>query len=441
MTPVNRLIDLGHDLTTNPKHLRWLCPLLFVADAILCVLIVWKVPCNLSLSVLNAFARETDFCDLDTEIDWLAYMEQVTQYINGERDYMLIKGGTGPLVYPAAHVYIYSALYYLTNSGNILYGQIIFIGLYLGTLALVMGCYRLAGAPPYVFPLLVLSKRLHSVYLLRLFNDCFAVGALWLAIYAYQRRVWIIGSVSYSWALGIKMSVLLALPAVGVILAQAVGAGRALRQALIIGQLQILISFPFLPANALGYFSRAFEFTRVFLFRWTVNWRFMGEEIFLSKKFSIVLLLVHIVLLLLFLATRWIKPSGRPVSGFIRMILQPPGSTIQQVISERVTPRFVLTTILTSNIIGMLCARSLHYQFYAWLAWGSPFLLWRTGLHPVIGFALWGAQEWAWNVYPSTNVSSKVVVGTLAVTVFGVWWGTRGDFAIGKDRERDQKSD
>ena len=71
-------------------------------------------------------------------------MEQVSQYINGERDYMLIKGGTGPLVYPAAHVYTYTALYYLTNGGDILYGQIIFTALYLGTLALVMACYRLA---------------------------------------------------------------------------------------------------------------------------------------------------------------------------------------------------------------------------------------------------------------------------------------------------------
>jgi alpha-1,3-mannosyltransferase len=85
----------------------------------------------------------------------------------------------------------------------------------------------------------VLSKRLHSVYLLRLFNDCFAVGALWVAIYAYQKRVWTIGSVAYSWALGVKMSVLLVLPAIGVILVQAVGVGRALRQALLIGQLQV----------------------------------------------------------------------------------------------------------------------------------------------------------------------------------------------------------
>lgn len=70
-------------------------------------------------------------------------MEQVAQYQAGERDYALIKGGTGPLVYPAGHVYIYSFLYDLTNQGkDILTGQWIFMGLYLATLAVVGLCYR-----------------------------------------------------------------------------------------------------------------------------------------------------------------------------------------------------------------------------------------------------------------------------------------------------------
>ncbi|KAH0541279.1 hypothetical protein FGG08_004203 [Glutinoglossum americanum] len=140
---LNNLIDFGFDLATNPRHLRWLCPLLLCADALLSGLIVWKIPCKLNP---HGYIQETNLLNdcPDTEIDWTAYMEQVTQYIDGERDYMLIKGGTGPLVYPAAHVYIYTALYYLTSGGNILYGQVIFAGLYLGTLALVMVCYRLA---------------------------------------------------------------------------------------------------------------------------------------------------------------------------------------------------------------------------------------------------------------------------------------------------------
>ena len=72
-------------------------------------------------------------------------MEQVEQYIAGERDYTNIKGGTGPLVYPAAHVYIYRLLYQITDKGtNILLAQRVFGLLYLASLAVVMACYRRA---------------------------------------------------------------------------------------------------------------------------------------------------------------------------------------------------------------------------------------------------------------------------------------------------------
>jgi alpha-1,3-mannosyltransferase len=70
-------------------------------------------------------------------------MEQVAQYLAGERDYSAIKGGTGPLVYPAGHVYIYSYLYRFTDNGtNILRAQWIFAALYLATLYVVLLCYR-----------------------------------------------------------------------------------------------------------------------------------------------------------------------------------------------------------------------------------------------------------------------------------------------------------
>ena len=78
-------------------------------------------------------------------------MQQVESYIGGQRDYAKITGDTGPLVYPAAHVYVYRALYSVTGAGqDIRLAQIIFAALYLATLALVMECYRLAkvGCPP-----------------------------------------------------------------------------------------------------------------------------------------------------------------------------------------------------------------------------------------------------------------------------------------------------
>lgn len=79
-------------------------------------------------------------------------MEQVQQIVDGEREYTKIRGGTGPLVYPAAHVWIYKALYYLTNNGkDILLAQYLFAGLYLITLATAMICYRNAKVSKHLF--------------------------------------------------------------------------------------------------------------------------------------------------------------------------------------------------------------------------------------------------------------------------------------------------
>ena len=50
-------------------------------------------------------------------------------------------------------------------------------------------------------------------------------------------------------------------------------------------------------------------------------------------------------------------------------------------------------------------------------------------MHPIAIYAIWAMQEWVWNVYPSTNSSSIIVVGCLAVQVIGVWWGTLNHFA------------
>jgi alpha-1,3-mannosyltransferase len=86
-------------------------------------------------------------------------MEQVQQYVSGERDYTRIRGGTGPLVYPAAHVYTYTQLYNLTGEGkDIFFAQQLFSLLYLTTLIVVMTCYKLAKVFPRVR---ILSRCLH----------------------------------------------------------------------------------------------------------------------------------------------------------------------------------------------------------------------------------------------------------------------------------------
>lgn len=186
----------------------------------------------------------------------------------------------------------------------------------------------------------------------------------------------------------------------------------------------MLLGYPFLAPHPRSYLTRAFELSRQFLFKWTVNWRFVGEKTFLSRPFAVALLVAHAALLLTFVATRWLQPTGVSLPTALRGLVHPPPESVQARTSRCVTPDFIVTSILTAIAVGCLCARSLHYQFYSYIAWSTPFLLWRSGLHPLLIYAAWAAQEWAWNVFPSTHVSSAVVVWCLALAVAGSWAGT-----------------
>ncbi|PWY84938.1 alpha-1,3-mannosyltransferase [Aspergillus heteromorphus CBS 117.55] len=383
------------DVCVNPWHTKWIAPLLVLGDAFLCALIIWKVPY--------------------TEIDWTTYMQQISLYLNGERDYTLIKGSTGPLVYPAAHVYSYTFLYHLTDEGrDIFFGQILFAVLYLITLVVVLACYRQSGAPPYLLPLLVLSKRLHSIFVLRLFNDGLAALAMWVAVLLFLNRKYTAAVAVWSTGVAVKMALLLLAPAIAVVLVLELSLLPSVRIGVVAGLIQVLLAMPFLLDNPAGYLSRAFELTRQFMFKWTVNWRFAGEELFLSKRFSLALLALHVCLLGAFVIIGWLRPSGVSVPRFLQNLL----AGRHQPVS--LSKPYVMTAMLSSLAIGLLCARSLHYQFFAYLAWASPFLLWRAGFHPVLVYIIWALQEWAWNTYPSTNLSSMVVVLSLSVQTFGV---------------------
>lgn len=221
------LIRLIYDVLFNPRHTKWIAPLLVLGDTLLCALVIWKIPCEYHTQywiLILQWTTNSRHAISDTEIDWETYMQQVSLYIAGERDYSLIKGSTGPLVYPAAHVYVYTILHYLTDGGrDVLFGQIIFMALYILVLGVVILCYRQAGAPPYVFPLLVLSKRLHSVFVLRLFNDGVAALAMWGAILLFMNRKWTAGVIVWSSGVAVKMTLLLIAPAIAIVTVLSLG--------------------------------------------------------------------------------------------------------------------------------------------------------------------------------------------------------------------------
>ncbi|KAG0297658.1 hypothetical protein BGZ98_000527 [Dissophora globulifera] len=404
-TPLSilRPIELVSELLFNHAHIWKLAGLLFAAEIILNVVIIKKIPY--------------------TEIDWVAYMQEVSGYLSGETDYLKLKGDTGPLVYPAGFVYIYSALYYVTDLGkNILTGQWIFMGIYLLTLGIVFAIYAKDDTiPPYVLIPVCLSRRLHSIYVLRLFNDPVAMLFLYASTLAFLYKRWSLSSTLFSLAISIKMNILLFFPAFGFLIWQTQGIIGTVVQLVIMILIQVLLSLPFTLHHAASYVGKAFEFSRVFQFKWTVNWKFLDERTFLSEDLAKLLLAGHLVVLFSFVLFRWSRSEGGIVPVVQRGFTA--SKSLLSIHAQYMTPNHVLTLLFTSNFIGIVFARSLHYQFYAWYFLTLPYLLWQTCLPIVVRVVLLCAIEWSWNVFPATPQSSGILMASHAIILVGLWIG------------------
>ena len=110
-----------------------------------------------------------------------------------------------------------------------------------------------------------------------------------------------------SLAVSIKMNVLLFSPGLLVVYLLSLGWQGTLFQLAVCAVVQGVLGAPFIISNPVAYITGAFNFGRVFLFEWTVNWRMLPEWVFLSKTFHVVLLLLHLVVLLLFALKHWTR--------------------------------------------------------------------------------------------------------------------------------------
>uniref|UniRef100_K7GBR1 Dol-P-Man:Man(5)GlcNAc(2)-PP-Dol alpha-1,3-mannosyltransferase n=1 Tax=Pelodiscus sinensis TaxID=13735 RepID=K7GBR1_PELSI len=359
-----------------------------------------------------------------TEIDWKAYMDEVEGVVNGTFDYTQLKGETGPLVYPAGFVYIFLGLYYLTSHGiNIRLAQYLFAALYLVTLLLVFRIYsRTKKVPPYVFFFMCCaSYRIHSIYILRLFNDPVAMTILFLAVNLFLEERWSWGCFFFSLAVSVKMNVLLFAPGLLFLLLWRFGLLGTIPKLSICALLQVALGLPFLLANPVGYVTRSFDLGRQFLFKWTVNWRFLPEEVFQHRAFHLALLAAHLGALGLFALHRWHRSEENLLS-----LLKDP--------TERKSPPQALTAnhivvfvLFSSNFIGVCCSRSLHYQFYVQARGVSADPC--GGVEPrlelqVSRVLILGLIELSWNTYPSTVCSSACLHVCHGIILLQLWHGT-----------------
>ncbi|KAM9789622.1 dol-P-Man:Man(5)GlcNAc(2)-PP-Dol alpha-1,3-mannosyltransferase [Neosynchiropus ocellatus] len=379
---------------------------------LLVVSLLWLLEIGINVWVVQKVAY--------TEIDWKAYMDEVEGVINGTYDYTQLKGDTGPLVYPAGFVYIFTALYYMTSSGvNIRLGQYIFAVFYLITLLLVFRIYyRTKKVPPYVFFFMCCaSYRIHSIYVLRLFNDPVAMLLLFAAVNLFMDGRWTLGCGVYSLAVSVKMNVLLFAPGLLFLLLSEFGLTRTIPKLSLCAGIQLILGLPFLLENPVGYVSRAFDLGRQFMFKWTVNWRFLPEWFFLNRYFHLLLLAAHLLTLLLFALRCW----KRSCDGTLDLLKDP---AKRKVPAQKTTVDDIVLVLFTSNFIGMCFSRSLHYQFYVWYFHTLPFLLWSGGvkkLGHLLRVLILGLIELSWNTYPSTCSSSAALHACHFIILLSLW--------------------
>jgi alpha-1,3-mannosyltransferase len=390
------LIRTAFSLANDWHYFPLLALLLLSFEALLSALIIYRVPY--------------------TEIDWRAYMQEVEGWVvrrDSPTNYITLKGSTGPLVYPAGFLYIYRLLRWIASSDenceivasasaldappepcgglDVKRAQWVFYCIYLVSQALVLDIYnKTRPGPPWICLLLVLSKRLHSLFLLRLFNDCIAMLFAHAAISLIIRNHYLLGTLLFSISISVKMNALLALPALGLVLLRNTGVVYTTVSLSLAIALQIFLGIPFLQTHPYEYLSKAFEFSRVFFHQWTVNWKFVPETIFISKQFAQSLLICHLGFLLLFAHFIWLQKDGGLTAVVIKIINNLfSGKEINSIITSNSTIKrrtsayndstiFIVQLVWTSVFIGIVFSRTLHFQFYSWYFHSIPFLLWRS---------------------------------------------------------------
>lgn len=353
-----------------------------------------------------------------TEIDYQAYMQQIEMIQHQHNlNYSEIRGDTGPLVYPAGHVAIYRLMYRITNGvSSINNGQVCFRYLYLMTLVLQFICYDMLQISPWCMLLACFSKRLHSIYVLRLFNDCFTTFFIVLTVTLLlfvnklnnsSRKsrliVLMLASLSYSIAVSIKMNALLYLP--GIIVSIFILSDNSILLSLLNGAImiiwQIFIALPFLKTYPLEYFHGAFNFKRQFMYKWSINWQFLGEETFQNTLFQKSLLVSQFMLILTVILM--IYPS------FFQDIFKSILLRKKENITKRDNTSAIAFLLIMSNFIGILFSRSLHYQFLSWYHWTIPILMFWSKLPIYVGPFWYLLHEYCWNSYPPNSRASLIL--------------------------------
>jgi alpha-1,3-mannosyltransferase len=91
------------------------------------------------------------------------------------------------------------------------------------------------------------------------------------------------------------MNMLLYAPGVLLVLLIATGLQETFICLSICAAVQLVLGYPFLSTFPVEYLTRSFDVKRVFMYKWTVNLKFLPENIFVGKQLSVLLLVLTLI--------------------------------------------------------------------------------------------------------------------------------------------------
>jgi hypothetical protein len=147
-----------------------------------------------------------------------------------------------------------------------------------------------------------------------------------------------------SLALSVKMSILLYIPAVGLLLLKRRGLVQTALYLSVVIVIQMMLAFDFLTSYPWEYISGAFDLSRAFLYKWTVNWKMVEESTFLRPEFARVLIVGHLTVLAIFGFFKWPKADGgalylireamkNPTKPASNRFQSPPGACMEKLLA------------------------------------------------------------------------------------------------------------
>lgn len=309
--------------------------------------------------------------------DFYSYLEQAEFIKDGIMDYSKITGRSGPIAYPAlsSYLHVFMLNKYLTNDMQYyMPARIICSVSHLITMYFLVKIYQLAfkDKPGYANLVLVLCFSFISIQASadKIFNDTYTTMFCVIAIFLYQRHQHVLGTLTMSIALGVKMNPIMHIPAIYLITSRSRGIIVGTLHIVAIIGLQYVYAYPFIdtPEKFESYVDRAFNIGRTYGHGHNFHWRFLLPVIMATFVFNFTLLLIQAGLLLYFLLNKWMKfrDSFRELSIWPLRILPK---------FQKQEPFYVAEVFFVCNFIGMVCSRGVFFQYVIWFWFSYPFML------------------------------------------------------------------